>query len=181
MGTTTNYAWPYPEPGSSVDVARDIKALANAIDITAKTRLNPPTVQVRQTAAQTIASGAQPPLLLDSEDFDTHGMHAASPNPSRLICTVPGVFLLWGIISFAGNATGRRFAYIFKNGTAVSQAIYVNPGSASWVGSASTVAARLNANDYVELAAQHEAGVNLATMVSAVYNQPVLGALWIAP
>lgn len=32
MGTTTHYGWPYPAAGDSVDVPRDISALAVALD-----------------------------------------------------------------------------------------------------------------------------------------------------
>jgi hypothetical protein len=32
MGTTSRFAFPYPEPTSSVDVPRDVKALADAVD-----------------------------------------------------------------------------------------------------------------------------------------------------
>lgn len=32
MGATTNYGLPYPEPGDSVDVPRDIKALADRLE-----------------------------------------------------------------------------------------------------------------------------------------------------
>jgi hypothetical protein len=37
MGATTFYAWPYPDPGSTVDVPRDIGALARGIDTSLKT------------------------------------------------------------------------------------------------------------------------------------------------
>jgi len=33
MGTTTNFQLPYPDPSSSVDVPRDIRALAEAVDL----------------------------------------------------------------------------------------------------------------------------------------------------
>lgn len=46
MGTTPNYAWPYPELTSPPDGAGQIKALANAIDTTMKaTRDGVPAVQ----------------------------------------------------------------------------------------------------------------------------------------
>lgn len=37
MGTTPNYTWPYPDPGTTVDVPRDVKALALAEDTSLKT------------------------------------------------------------------------------------------------------------------------------------------------
>jgi hypothetical protein len=47
MGTTPNLILPYPEPSASVDVPRDVKALALAVD----TKLNPVLRSVVPTAA----------------------------------------------------------------------------------------------------------------------------------
>ena len=93
MGTTTNYAWPYPELTDPPNGPAQIKALADAVDLSAKTFLPPPRVQVRQTVAQSIPNGGGM-LTFDAEDVDTHGMHSTSGDTTKLICVIPGLYLV---------------------------------------------------------------------------------------
>lgn len=189
MGTTPNYTWPYPELTDPPDGATQIKSLANAVDGTVKgidTRVighdNPAICQVRQTIAQSIATGVtNAALLFDTEDFDTANMWSTAAK-DRLICTKAGIFEVFGSVSFNAQATGRRGGFWAKNGTNLTQAASFYQATASSLGSFAmpTCLVRLAVNEYIQLNAYQDCGVALNTG-SVATTQSFAGLRYVGP
>lgn len=91
-----------------------------------------PTCLAYNSANQTITTTTETLLTWDSETIDTDNMHSTSSNTSRITTNTAGKYLFSFRVSFAGNATGRRYAYIRKNGsTALLGSICEIPASAN--------------------------------------------------
>lgn len=109
MASTPNYAWPYPAPTATVDVARDIKALALAVDASAYPvgRLLAHTEQV-----------SQPPFDVQgtSVDYTT----AAWPRPTFTVPPSGRVLVAHGIqLSNTNSANASNTIYWRTSGTSV--------------------------------------------------------------
>lgn len=114
----------------------------------------------RATTAQSIPNATLTPIQFNAEDFDSDALHDNATNNTRL--TIPagyaGKWVVLGFIQYAANATGRRQAYVMKNGA--SAAYYSVP---AYTGGGSTVVfvdtvLNLAAADYLELSAYQESG-----------------------
>src|SRR3990167_2803983 len=65
-------------------------------------------------------SGTFQVITLDSEYYDSHGMHSTSSNTSRLTCVLPGTYIAIGSFNWAAAAGGRRMGEIRLNGSTSS-------------------------------------------------------------
>jgi hypothetical protein len=149
--------------------------------------LDPPRCKVRQTAAQSIPTGAWTPLTFPTEDYDNEataaylsgtGMHDPASNPSRLTAQTAGSYLCIGIIYYATNSAGVRGAKFTINGA-------VQPSSQTLVQASSTATRStgvtntnilaLSVGDYVELQGFQDSGGALLTA-----NGSDFGSLFIA-
>jgi hypothetical protein len=182
MGATTFYGWPYPDPGSDVDVPRDIKALADDIDSSAQYFLDPPIVQVRQATAQSIPNNlaAYTALTFTNEEIDPLDMH--SGNGTRLTVKVAGVYRLTGAACLAGNATGSRRAGWWLNDANMIHAVASIPGSTSGANvlTVASVLVSLAVNQWIELRVFQDSGAALNTAVGNG-NQSWASMQWIRP
>lgn len=122
--------------------------------------LNPPMVRVRHSATISAANATYTAHSFNTEDYDTDAIHSTSVNTSRLTIVTPGVYRLTGAISWAGNATGRRFQTWYKNGAVIDgAALHLPASSASSITCpAATVEVALVANDYIELVGWQDSG-----------------------
>jgi len=115
---------------------------------------------------QSVPDATVTALSLNTEDFDSDGMHDTASNSSRFVVPAgqAGVYLLIGQVNFAANATGIRDACFRKNGTEEFAYTQVAPASAS-VTTIIRVQAlvELVAGDYVELCAYQSSGGALNT------------------
>jgi hypothetical protein len=116
-------------------------------------------------ATQTLTTGVEAVLNLNSEDFDVGAMHDTVTNNSRL--TIPasntGIYLVIGGTQFAANATGYRQLNIYKNGATILATAVVAVNAAGQVTVCQVAAVvSLTAADYIELAATQNSGGNLA-------------------
>lgn len=80
---------------------------------------NPPLFEAYQSAAQSIANTTIVALGMDTEVTDLYDGHSTVTNNSRYTPVVAGWYWVVGTYGFAANATGNRFALIYKNGAAV--------------------------------------------------------------
>jgi hypothetical protein len=111
-GSTPTYALPYPETSDSVDVPRDIRALALAVD----TKLaRPPALALKKASQQPLTTAQMTAVDFTSEALDTSNMWAIA-NPSVITATVAGWYRFGGGVSFAVSATGLRAVQWFVNG-----------------------------------------------------------------
>ena len=115
----------------------------------------------------TLTTATLTALPWNSEVWDSDGYHDNVTNNSRI--TIPsglgGVYLAQAQIAWTGNATGRRYEYITKNGvggTAVARQVD-QPTNASAIVYQVSCLALLAAGDYLESAGQQDSGGGLAT------------------
>ena len=145
-------------------------------------RMAPPIMQIRQTAAQSLASGTQTALLFDTEDVDSSNMHSTVTNTSRATAVYPGWYRFCGGLPVATGATGRRGIRFMTLGTTVvpgSPVMYF-PASAGQTEIASrTVLIFLNVTDYVEAQGFQDNGGALNTVVAAP-DQASMTAEWVS-
>lgn len=126
--------------------------------------------RVTNTIPITLTTSGQWHLLtFNSHSFDTDSIHSTGTNPSRLTAKHAGVYLINVSLSFVGNSTGVRVAYIQLNangvcsaGTTIGSA--AGPPSVSPYGTVlnvSTVYA-LSINDYIEICSYQTSGGSLS-------------------
>ena len=129
-----------------------------------------PSVYVFQNAVTSVANGifSGSNILFGSEQWDTDGFHSTTANTDRL--TVPsgmnGYYHISGAIRFANNATGKRLALLFLNGSATglfsaSVSDASNAGGES--GTGVSIVQWLNAGDYAYLVGTQDSGAALNT------------------
>ncbi len=146
---------------------------------------SPPRFELRQTAAQTLTTGVETAINMDTEEIDTDvdgtGGHTGG-SPSLWICRYPGVYLLDGKVAFLANATGLRIAWLQVNGSDVVGTGNTASGTASFDLPLLTKSKKvaLEEGDQVRLMALQTSGGNLNTYVALARYQSVLSGLWVS-
>ena len=128
-----------------------------------------PVFEGRQTVAQSIPNGTPTGVTYDTNDVDTDTGHSTVTNTTRYTGKTGGRFQLSGGIGFAANATGRRAAQWYRNGSAVNAGSAMMPATAAndCALAARTITVFLNGTtDYIELFAYQESGGALNTFVT---------------
>lgn len=146
------------------------KALADFI-------LTLPQCLAYQTSSQSIAASTWTSVALDSTGADTDGGHSNITNNSRYTCQVPGVYWVYGSVTYANNTTGVRAARIAKNGTVVQCSEGYFSQASGLIGQSALASAPVSlvAGDYVELQGFQSSGGSLSTVV----NSEVASNLWV--
>lgn len=162
MGTTANFAFPYPAASDAADGPTQIQALATALDTRRQTD--------RQTAAflrattGTVMTTADTNYMIgfNAEDYDNGNGHDNTTNNTRW--TVPtgrgGTYLIQGGWSPAGTSTGNITAQLYKNAAAISGTSNRMPpiGGGGTIGVSTRLwIGTLAAADYIELGAINSA------------------------
>jgi hypothetical protein len=126
-------------------------------------------VRAYNTATVAVAASTDVIIPLNSERWDTHGMHDNAINNSRLTCTVPGTYFIWGSLDWGtGSPYDSWRATAHKlNGTTIISYHSAVPGNDGTVVEASTIY-RLGLGDYVELMGR--SGVVETVQVSAQFS-----------
>lgn len=145
--------------------------------------LAPAVLEIRATAARSIANGSSPGTVLtfDTEDVDSTGMHSTVTNSSRATAVYPGWYRASGGTSSVANATGQRGCYGSVSGTAVNGSQqYVNATSSGYCAVAiRTKLYFLNVGDYFEIFSVQTSGGALNTSVSSI-EQPNMSLHWVS-
>lgn len=144
---------------------------------------NPPIATMYQANPQTIASGGEVAIALDSTSFDSYNGHSNVTNNTRYTFQVAGMYLVAGLVAWSPNATGIRAASLRLNGTTdviASQVILqtVSTGGINCNVPTRTAVIQVNVNDYVELMGTQTSGGNLATQTGSP-NQCGLSVCWL--
>lgn len=114
MGTTTNYAWPYPANSDGPFGPSQIQAIGAAADTTVKgidDRVAAKYLQLSRATDQTLTTGTGTDISWTVEDSDTSGI-VTVPVTTITIPTA-GVWSFTALVPFATNATGYRGGQIF--------------------------------------------------------------------
>jgi len=145
--------------------------------------LNKPIAELRQTVAQSLASGAWQSLTFTTEDVDTDpagtGGHSNSVNTSRYTAVYAGWYLCSGGVGFDASAVGDRGIRWMVNGTAVlgSGVFLATSPLLTTLVPARVKRILLNLGDYLEMQAWQDTGGALNTNVSGE-NQSSMSIAW---
>lgn len=135
-------------------------------------KLNTPIFRGRQTATQTLTSGAWGAVTMTTESFDSHNGHSTSSNTDQYVVPTGwgGVWRCSGAGTFAANATGSRGARWTKNGTPINNAELMldnnGAGTATRI-PAHTISEDFADGDIIRLELFQASGGNLATVVAS--------------
>ena len=128
-------------------------------------------VWVGKSTNQSIANNTETAITWDQETFDTDAFHSTSVNTSRI--TIPtgftGYYQLSGFVVWGGNATGRRGAYVKKNGSTYLTDSEVAPSGNSCTNFL-TQTISLAAGDYLEITVVQTSGGALDILYSGYYS-----------
>lgn len=162
--STTNYALPYSVATDAVNPPSDFAALATAVDTTIKAQVSRPACILVLAANFTVTTTATITSIPfpGAEVLDDLNWHNPASNPSRIVPTLPGRYLVNLNAMFAANATGDRRCYVEKNGAqghifARSQ----NQGANSMSLSATGLVICNGTTDFIEGAAFQASGAAL--------------------
>ena len=175
---TPRLALPYPIPDDTVDVPRDVQALANKLD--GFTWLTPPVplerARAQRNAALNIANDTLTAISFDAAVAhvgNTAGMWVAG-TPTRLIAVTAGVYHFHGQTEFGINATGVRGISVQKNNQGTQRIAQEWRGAAPGTGYGTRMHVTgwdyLNANDYLEMLVIQNSGVALPLTVGSAYS-----------
>lgn len=78
---------------------------------------SPPAALAYNSVNQSIANNTLTMLALDTERFDTDGIHDNATNNTRLTCQTAGKYAVFSSMIWAFNGTGVRVMQILLNGT----------------------------------------------------------------
>lgn len=96
----------------------------------------------------------------------------------RITATKAGIYLVSGMVSFTGNATGRRLAQVFKNGASVAQTTAAStPGAGTWRVPTCTYQIEMAAGDYLQLAGLQDSG----GVIDFIRDECFLQASYVGP
>ena len=117
----------------------------------------------KHDANQTISDSTPTYLALNSEEFDTDGMHDNSTDNSRVTITKTGVYVVGFNVGFDSNASGGRAVFLYKNRTDILIAITFDAVATSGFGTALIGAGifALAPGDYVEVQVYQTSGGDL--------------------
>jgi hypothetical protein len=174
-----------PVPAPRTWSVGDLAAASGAINLNTEIRdtinylTGVPIAVLRQNTVQSIPNNTTPftPVTFDVEEVDSYGGHASSQ--SRYTAQVAGWYHVLGILQWSPNATGRRLAQLFINGTEARQT--ETPVCTAAGGPTTNICEAplyLNVSDYVELAAFQSSGGALNTFVGATNLESMLCVLW---
>jgi hypothetical protein len=147
--------------------------------------LSPPIAELRQDAAQTFTTAVATAVQFGAFDVDTDvdgvGGHDIATNNTRYTARYSGWYQVAGVVSFAVNGTGDRFAWLMVNGADVNGSLGFTAADATAVTEVAchTKHVFLNVGDYVELIGFQSSGGNLNTAVTT-REQPSMSVRWVS-
>lgn len=108
--------------------------------------------EANRTTTQSINDSTLTTVALDAELIDTNSLHSTVTNNSRITIAKTGLYLVFCQIAWVANTSGRRFATIIKNGSAIDTDLSDNraPTSAGEARNSIFKLLSLTAGDYLE-------------------------------
>lgn len=165
MAWTTPRTWVAAAILTAAQLNTDIRDNENFL-------FNPPQCRAFNNANISITNNLDTILGLNSERWDSgtpsNNMHDNTTNNSRIICRVAGLYLISGHISWAANATGKRYLQLRLNGATGIAETYERPTVSEVATMSVSTTYQLAVNDYVEMRCYQDSGA--ALNVSVVGN-----------
>jgi hypothetical protein len=170
---TTNLEIPYitrnlTHPEDPINAALDI------IDAAVGALQSPLSARAYNNANIAVSNNSEQALTLNSERWDTAGIHSTSVNAGRLTVPSDGKYVIDYTLFFASNATGYRYIYVRLNGTTALNFDTRNAVTGQVTALAGSVVYDFVAGDYVELVVLQNSGGSLNVTTSA-NNSPEFG------
>ncbi len=140
-----------------------------------------PYAKMYQTSSQTLTTATWTTITMDAFSQDTMGGGVDLAN-EHIIIRRTGIYLIMGLVHFAADTTGARFAGISVNSIATPNFRFFGfdpTGDPVRVGPA-TMPALLNVGDTIELMGWHGRGIDLDTAVTDSADTSWLAALLVA-
>lgn len=109
-----------------------------------------PAAEAGSNENHTVLHSTWTDLPLETERFDTAGLHSTASNPDRMTAPIDGTYVITGSVSWAGNVTSQRSLTIRRNGT-TDISFVTQPGFASGPVQSTATVTRLSAGDFVTL------------------------------
>lgn len=174
---TTSLGIPYPTAGDSArNVAEDIGKMAIGIDAAIKaandelrtTEIIP--AGMASGGVQQIVRQADPIVYpLNVELLDTADMVDLTMTPTGIRAPSDGLYMVYGVTSWAADGSGGRTTSIHRNGTILAQFISpTSPHPLGWSASL-TELVPANAGDLFSVGAGHSKGTVGSTVLSCHY------------
>jgi len=127
------------------------------------------TIRVERSTNQSIPNNTWTALSFDtivSEEKPATTSQWSSGSPTRLICRLPGYYLINAHVRIAQNATGARGINIMKNGTALIANIF-SPASGFDSHFQVNATVKLDTGDYIEANAFQNSGAALDAVATS--------------
>lgn len=134
---------------------------------------NQPKANAFNSAAQAVATGSFVSLNLDSETYDTAGMHDLVTNNSRVIIQEAGTYIILARARFAASAATQVAIQIIKNGATALSVNSVVPSATINLDLETVAIDNFVVGDYVENQAFQNSGgnVNVGAVVAQAANR----------
>ena len=140
-----------------------------------------PSVRAYNSSNIAIPNDAFTVLTLNSERYDTDGMHSTSTNTGRLTATTAGIYVIWGGISWEAAGVNSRRGLQILLGTSVSIAeVQVEAGAITHIQNVSTIH-NMAAGDYVQLRALQDGNGGGLQVIATERKSPEFAMTWLAP
>ena len=153
-------------------------AVGDAIDLLA----NPPRARAVHSTTQSLTSGAWTAVALDTENWDSDGMHSTVTNNSRFTAATAGKYNVEGAVRFATNGTGLRGIGVRVNGTGGTgptvTCMVIAPFSGDVTVLNCVTEVSLAVGDWVELVALQTSGGALNLVNSTLEGNPFCAVRW---
>ena len=126
-GFTANRGYPYSLPTDPADVAQAIEDLARAIDLDVEALANSviarpfAKISSKSTVKQVFPAGNITELTFDFLDYDNAGISDLSQQPTRLVPTSPGVWMVWASIELPSSLAETHDFLVRVNGTDIGR------------------------------------------------------------
>lgn len=135
-----------------------------------------PIVQIYLSAVQSLADNTLTALSFGSENYDSHGFHSTSVNPTRVTPSIPGIyrFVMSGYVAAAVDYTSIRVV-VRKNGSSQFNPAWFWGNQVNSVQHGGQVTGMLEFNgttDYIEMCIQQDNTANAAR--NAIASNPAI-------
>lgn len=133
------------------------------------------------STTQTIADASDVAVTFDGVNSDAFSCWNLA-QPTRLTAPLTGRYMAVGTITFAGNSTGIRAAWIEKTGSSTLARVQVAPaaGLPTWINVSTPPFDMIAGSDYIRLFVRQTSGGLLALNNSSTFS-PALSLIYLGP
>lgn len=121
-------------------------------------------------AGQSIPNAIETILDFGTKEIDTHNA-VTTGSAWKFTAPTAGLYRLFGMVTWSGNASGTRYVSIFKNDVDTESLYYFTATDANTISRSGSTVLNLAAGDYVQLKAFQNSGGALTIFNASNYNR----------